>query len=102
LYLYGIAERVLGFINFMENYRCRRSIFGDAFGERFNRRNRDVKIPENYFSSHYQEDFLPTLRGCTRWGVVIGKKHSRRSLDNCRNYYVDRSRTGSFDDSDRV
>jgi hypothetical protein len=32
-----------------------------------------VKIPENYFSSHYQEDFLPNASWLTRWGVVIGK-----------------------------
>lgn len=32
-----------------------------------------VKIPENYFSSHYQEDFLPNASWFTRWGVVIGK-----------------------------
>ena len=32
-----------------------------------------VKIPDNYFSSHYQEDFLPNASWLTRWGVVIGK-----------------------------
>jgi hypothetical protein len=32
-----------------------------------------VKIPENYFSSHYQEDFLPNASWLTRWGVVIAK-----------------------------
>jgi hypothetical protein len=32
-----------------------------------------VKIPENYFSSHYQADFLPNSSWLTRWGVVIGK-----------------------------
>lgn len=32
-----------------------------------------VKIPENYFSSHYQEDFLPNASWLTRWGIVIGK-----------------------------
>ena len=32
-----------------------------------------VKIPENYFSSHYQRDFLPNASWLTRWGVVIGK-----------------------------
>jgi uncharacterized membrane protein len=32
-----------------------------------------VKIPKNYFSSHYQQDFLPNASWLTRWGVVIGK-----------------------------
>jgi uncharacterized membrane protein len=32
-----------------------------------------VKIPENYFSSHYQEDFLPNTPWLVRWGAVIGK-----------------------------
>ncbi len=32
-----------------------------------------VKIPENYFSSHYQQDFLPNSRWLTRWGAVIAK-----------------------------
>ena len=32
-----------------------------------------VKIPENYFSSHYQHDFLPNSSWLTRWGAVIAK-----------------------------
>ena|SRR5687767_67842 len=32
-----------------------------------------VQIPENYFSSHYQRDFLPNSRWITRWGAVVGK-----------------------------
>ncbi|MEJ7848900.1 MAG: hypothetical protein WKF92_12525 [Pyrinomonadaceae bacterium] len=32
-----------------------------------------VKIPENYFSSHYQQDFLPNSSWFTRWGVVVVK-----------------------------
>ena len=32
-----------------------------------------VKIPANYFSSHYQSDFLPNSSWFTRWGVVILK-----------------------------
>ena len=32
-----------------------------------------VKIPENYFSSHYQEDFLPNTSWIVRWGAVIAK-----------------------------
>lgn len=32
-----------------------------------------VKIPANYFSSHYQQDFLPNSSWLTRWGAVIGK-----------------------------
>lgn len=32
-----------------------------------------VKIPENYFSSHYQQDFLPNSSWFTRWGVVLVK-----------------------------
>jgi len=32
-----------------------------------------VKIPENYFSSHYTHDFLPNSSWLTRWGAVIAK-----------------------------
>jgi len=32
-----------------------------------------VKIPENYFSSHYQHDFLPNSSWMTRWGAVVAK-----------------------------
>jgi hypothetical protein len=32
-----------------------------------------VKIPPNYFSTHYQRDFLPNTRSWVRWGAVIGK-----------------------------
>ncbi|CAN5577155.1 MAG: hypothetical protein ACR2M8_07965 [Pyrinomonadaceae bacterium] len=32
-----------------------------------------VKIPANYFSSHYQQDFLPNSSWFTRWGVTIVK-----------------------------
>lgn len=32
-----------------------------------------VRIPENYFSSHYQHDFLPNSSWLTRWGAVVGK-----------------------------
>lgn len=32
-----------------------------------------VKIPENYFSSHYQQDFMPNASWLTRWGAVIAK-----------------------------
>ncbi len=32
-----------------------------------------VKIPENYFSSHYQRDFLPNSSFFVRWGAVILK-----------------------------
>ncbi|MEP6705027.1 MAG: PGPGW domain-containing protein [Acidobacteriota bacterium] len=32
-----------------------------------------VKIPENYFSSHYQHDFMPNSSWMTRWGAVIAK-----------------------------
>ncbi|MGB7200753.1 MAG: hypothetical protein WBD16_00645 [Pyrinomonadaceae bacterium] len=32
-----------------------------------------VKIPANYFSSHYQEDFLPNSSWVTRWGATIAK-----------------------------
>lgn len=32
-----------------------------------------VKIPENYFSSHYQQDFMPGSRWFVRWGAVILK-----------------------------
>lgn len=32
-----------------------------------------VKIPENYFSSHYQQSFMPNSRFLVRWGAVIGK-----------------------------
>ncbi len=32
-----------------------------------------VKIPENYFSSHYKRDFLPDSPWLVRWGAVILK-----------------------------
>ena len=32
-----------------------------------------VKIPENYFSSHYQQDFMPNSPWVIRWGAVILK-----------------------------
>lgn len=32
-----------------------------------------VKIPENYFSSHYQRDFLPNTPWLARWGAVVAK-----------------------------
>ena len=32
-----------------------------------------VKIPKNYFSSHYKRDFLPDSPFLVRWGAVIAK-----------------------------
>lgn len=32
-----------------------------------------IKIPENYFSTHYQQDFLPGSPWIVRWGAVIAK-----------------------------
>lgn len=32
-----------------------------------------VRIPENYFSSHYERDFLPGSPWLVRWGAVIAK-----------------------------
>jgi len=32
-----------------------------------------VKIPANYFSPHYQQDFMPDSPWLVRWGVVILK-----------------------------
>lgn len=32
-----------------------------------------VKIPANYFSSHYKHDFLPGSHWSVRWGAVIFK-----------------------------
>jgi hypothetical protein len=32
-----------------------------------------VKLPANYFSSHYTSDFLPDSPWLVRWGAVIGK-----------------------------
>jgi hypothetical protein len=32
-----------------------------------------VKIPANYFSTHYQQDFLPNTPWLVRWGAVIVK-----------------------------
>ncbi|MBK7706355.1 MAG: hypothetical protein IPN69_00260 [Acidobacteria bacterium] len=32
-----------------------------------------IKIPENYFSTHYQRDFLPNSSWLVRWGAVIVK-----------------------------
>lgn len=32
-----------------------------------------IKIPANYFSSHYVHDFLPDSRWLVRWGAVLAK-----------------------------
>lgn len=32
-----------------------------------------VKIPDNYFSTHYEEDFMPNSSWAVRWGAVILK-----------------------------
>lgn len=32
-----------------------------------------VKIPANYFSSHYKQDFLPNSHWTVRWGATIAK-----------------------------
>lgn len=32
-----------------------------------------VKIPENYFSSHYVQDFMPGSSWAVRWGAVVAK-----------------------------
>lgn len=32
-----------------------------------------VKIPANYFSSHYRQDFMPDSSWAVRWGAVIAK-----------------------------
>ena len=32
-----------------------------------------VKLPANYFSSHYERDFLPNSPWLVRWGAVIAK-----------------------------
>ena len=32
-----------------------------------------VKIPKNYFSSHYKRDFMPGSSFIVRWGAVIAK-----------------------------
>lgn len=32
-----------------------------------------VKIPANYFSSHYQQDFMPNSPWLVRWGAVFAK-----------------------------
>jgi hypothetical protein len=32
-----------------------------------------INIPANYFSSHYQQDFLPNSRWMVRWGAIILK-----------------------------
>ncbi|MCB1024811.1 MAG: hypothetical protein KDB79_10495 [Acidobacteria bacterium] len=32
-----------------------------------------VKIPANYFSSHYVQDFMPNSPWLVRWGAVIAK-----------------------------
>lgn len=32
-----------------------------------------VKIPANYFSTHYKQDFLPDSPWIVRWGAVIAK-----------------------------
>lgn len=32
-----------------------------------------VKIPANYFSTHYERDFMPNSPWIVRWGAVIAK-----------------------------
>ena len=32
-----------------------------------------IKIPKNYFSSHYKHDFMPGSSFLVRWGAVIAK-----------------------------
>jgi len=32
-----------------------------------------VKLPANYFSTHYQKDFMPNASWLTRWGATIAK-----------------------------
>src|SRR5690349_2948360 len=32
-----------------------------------------IKIPANYFSSHYVQDFLPGSPWIVRWGAVVAK-----------------------------
>jgi hypothetical protein len=32
-----------------------------------------VKLPANYFSPHYQQDFMPDASWLTRWGATIAK-----------------------------
>jgi len=32
-----------------------------------------IKLPYNYFSSHYRKDFLPDSTWFVRWGATIGK-----------------------------
>ena len=32
-----------------------------------------VKIPSNYFSTHYQQDFMPNSHWSVRWSAVIAK-----------------------------
>jgi len=32
-----------------------------------------VKVPPNYFSTHYQRDFLPNSPWLVRWGAVVAK-----------------------------
>ena len=32
-----------------------------------------VKLPANYFSTHYRQDFLPDSSWIVRWGAVIAK-----------------------------
>ena len=32
-----------------------------------------IKIPENYFSAHYQQDFMPNSSWAVRWSAVILK-----------------------------
>jgi len=32
-----------------------------------------IKIPDNYFSSHYVQDFMPGSPWLVRWGAVVAK-----------------------------
>ncbi len=62
-----------------------------------------VKIPENYFSSHYQQDFMPNSRWIVRWGVVILKNVCGVFLifNWHRGAYDSWTRTGTINDSAR-
>ena len=62
-----------------------------------------VKIPPNYFSSHYERDFLPDSPWLVRWGAVIAKKYRWRFPDPFGHYFVaaGRTRPGLSDDPAR-
>src|SRR6476469_4584666 len=62
-----------------------------------------VKIPRNYFSSHYRKDFMPDSPWIVRWGSDYRKERARDILDRVGNFSIAAgyTRTGFSDHIDR-